>query len=199
MKRIVSMAVLCSSILFASMHGTAVAGNAVGLQMQLYVLGFDPGRIDGAFGSSTRRALRAYQKDRGLPVTGERDQPTIDKLVSWERAEAQKRDIEITEPMKDGVQEAIGKELIDPYSAVYEYERAYHYPDKYGATGTAICGTVNAKNRYGAYVGRQYFMAALLAIGDKYMAFPFIDKDDYPLAENSCEMRRWYTPSDDKK
>lgn len=40
------------------------------LQTQLQRSGFDPGPIDGIFGSRTDAAVRAFQQQRNLPVTG---------------------------------------------------------------------------------------------------------------------------------
>jgi len=42
----------------------------VALQTDLVRLGFDPGSEDGIVGSQTRKALRAYQKSRGIPADG---------------------------------------------------------------------------------------------------------------------------------
>ncbi len=39
-------------------------------QRLLTELGYDPGPIDGAYGRRTRRAIEAYQRDRGLAVDG---------------------------------------------------------------------------------------------------------------------------------
>ena len=41
---------------------------------------FSPGEIDGQSGSNQRRALRGYQKSRGLDVSGELDEPTWNAL-----------------------------------------------------------------------------------------------------------------------
>lgn len=41
---------------------------------------FSPGEIDGAYGSNMRSALAAFQKLRGLPVSGRLDQATWDLL-----------------------------------------------------------------------------------------------------------------------
>ena len=41
------------------------------LQHALRELGYEPGPIDGILGTRTRAAIRAFQIDRGLPVTGE--------------------------------------------------------------------------------------------------------------------------------
>lgn len=42
-------------------------------QVSLFYLGFNPGPIDGILGPRTRAALIAYQKKRGIPVTGRLD------------------------------------------------------------------------------------------------------------------------------
>lgn len=41
---------------------------------------FSPGEIDGASGKNFERALKGYQKDKGLPVTGTLDEPTWSSL-----------------------------------------------------------------------------------------------------------------------
>jgi hypothetical protein len=45
-------------------------------QARLARLGYYPGPIDGDFGPMTSRALRSYQIDYGLPVTGRLDSQT---------------------------------------------------------------------------------------------------------------------------
>jgi lipid-binding SYLF domain-containing protein len=40
------------------------------IQQRLKELGFDPGPVDGKFGSKTERAIRDYQSARGEPMTG---------------------------------------------------------------------------------------------------------------------------------
>lgn len=49
--------------------------------------------------------------------------------------------------------QAIGKTLKDPYSAVYEDI----YMGKAAHGNPVVCGTLNAKNAYGAYTGRKRF------------------------------------------
>ena len=49
-------------------------------QARLKAAGFDPGPPDGTLGPKTRDALRRYQRTKGLQVTGELDEPTLDAL-----------------------------------------------------------------------------------------------------------------------
>ena len=45
----------------------------VDVQTALADLGYYKGRIDGVIGTGTRRAVRAFQRDSGLPITGRID------------------------------------------------------------------------------------------------------------------------------
>ncbi len=59
-----------------------VAGEAslARTQAQLARLGYYRGEVDGAFGPLTSEALRRYQADYGLPVTGRLDRATLETL-----------------------------------------------------------------------------------------------------------------------
>jgi hypothetical protein len=50
------------------------------VQSRLAHDGYDPGPIDGDMGPQTRRAIRAYQDDTGLPITGEIDNSLLRSL-----------------------------------------------------------------------------------------------------------------------
>jgi len=54
-------------------------------QRALRDLGYDPGPIDGIFGPRTRTALEKYQTTERLPVTGELDAPTLERLDVYRR------------------------------------------------------------------------------------------------------------------
>jgi peptidoglycan hydrolase-like protein with peptidoglycan-binding domain len=49
-------------------------------QNKLKELGYDPGPIDGRWGRKTEAAIKSFQRDKGLPVTGELDQQTKERL-----------------------------------------------------------------------------------------------------------------------
>ncbi|HHY91713.1 MAG TPA: L,D-transpeptidase family protein [Firmicutes bacterium] len=61
----------------------AVGQDVVFLQWRLRELGFDPGRADGVCGAATEKALAAWQRYRGLPVTGKTDRDVLYLLGLW--------------------------------------------------------------------------------------------------------------------
>jgi len=58
----------------------AAAMTVAQMQAKLNSLGFPAGPADGAMGNRTQRALRNFQKSRGLPETGQLDAPTVQAL-----------------------------------------------------------------------------------------------------------------------
>ena len=52
------------------------------VEAKLDQLGLDPGPVDGRFTAPTRRAIRAYQRDRNLNATGFLDEPTLIRLLA---------------------------------------------------------------------------------------------------------------------
>lgn len=52
------------------------------VETQLEQLGLRPGPADGRFDQATRRAIRRFQEDRDLPVTGYLDQATLSQLLT---------------------------------------------------------------------------------------------------------------------
>jgi hypothetical protein len=51
-----------------------------GAQARLTFLGFDPRGVDGVLGDGTRAAVVAFQKVKGLPLTAELDDTTLEEL-----------------------------------------------------------------------------------------------------------------------
>ncbi|HEY8901522.1 MAG TPA: peptidoglycan-binding domain-containing protein [Chthoniobacterales bacterium] len=58
----------------------ASQASLVRAQAQLSRLGYYRGEVDGSFGPLTSSALRRYQADYGLPITGRLDRATLDTL-----------------------------------------------------------------------------------------------------------------------
>ena len=52
----------------------------LGIQEELFVHGYDPGFVDGTMGRYTRRAIRNYQRDAGLPADGLASKELLDHL-----------------------------------------------------------------------------------------------------------------------
>ena len=52
----------------------------IGIQEELAAHGYRPGPVDGVMGSQTRSAIKAYQRDAGLPVTGVATKELLDHL-----------------------------------------------------------------------------------------------------------------------
>jgi ankyrin repeat protein len=50
-------------------------------QERLKELGYDPGSIDGIWGKKTTSAIKRFQQDNGLPVTGKLDKQTRAELI----------------------------------------------------------------------------------------------------------------------
>jgi peptidoglycan hydrolase-like protein with peptidoglycan-binding domain len=67
-----------------SATGSAAAGggDVREVQEQLKTAGFDPGPIDGVMGPQTQKALKEFQKSKGLEETGRVDQETRQALLS---------------------------------------------------------------------------------------------------------------------
>lgn len=51
------------------------------VQLELKDLGHDPGSVDGDLGPKTLDAIRAFQKSKGLSVTGRLNSDTMDALA----------------------------------------------------------------------------------------------------------------------
>ena len=62
-------------------------------QCALRDLGYHPGPIDGTFGPQTRSALVKYQVAEKLPVTGQLDAETMERLDVYKRVFRPARDL----------------------------------------------------------------------------------------------------------
>ena len=57
-------------------------------QVVLDRLGFTPGVVDGKMGMSTVNAIKGFQEARGMEITGDLDEPTVQALAEWNRIPA---------------------------------------------------------------------------------------------------------------
>lgn len=86
MKGLLRSAVLCSCLLVTlplqAMEKGALGDEVLALQESLAAHGYLAREADGVFGSTTEKALRLFQRDRGLTVTGEPDAATTAALAA---------------------------------------------------------------------------------------------------------------------
>lgn len=68
--------------------GTGRVASVLAVQQTLAAQGFDPGTPDGRMGAQTRSAIRAFQKSRGLRVTGQIDDALTASLFGGEEGDA---------------------------------------------------------------------------------------------------------------
>lgn len=65
----------------AVIYSVGAKGQGVSdFQKKLSLLGYDLGAVDGIFGAKTKTALEKFQRDSGLPVSGDYDSSTKEKL-----------------------------------------------------------------------------------------------------------------------
>ena len=60
------------------------------VQMILTSLGYEPGRKDGYFSTSTERAVKAFQQEQNLPATGKVDDKTAQAMEQTVKSEQKK-------------------------------------------------------------------------------------------------------------
>jgi peptidoglycan hydrolase-like protein with peptidoglycan-binding domain len=86
------------------------------MQETLLIKGHYRGKVDGVFGLRTRASIRAYQKAENLPVTGQVDARTADRLgirpeSNWDNSKSAE------EEMGHGSDRAVGEIKRDKPSA----------------------------------------------------------------------------------
>ncbi|MBO9422341.1 hypothetical protein J7481_22715 [Labrenzia sp. R4_2] len=72
--------------------------------------------------------------------------------------------------LEQAVRTKAAETLVDPYSAVFTFDVVNEFE---GGMAGKICGSVNAKNRYGAYTGQRFFYAGYVKTGGKYLVIAF--------------------------
>ncbi len=124
------------------------------LQHALAVKGHYTNEVDGVTGPATRAAIRNYADRYGLepffwPVAGH-----IARNLSWE--------LDWNDRFENAVHDTLRGYLLDVESARVDERRAFVLPKTRGAKSEkyGVCVRVNAKNRFGAYVGYQWIYMA---------------------------------------
>jgi len=83
---LLSLLLVVLSVGMMNVKSAPLSGDDVrGVQQTLNDIGYWPGPIDGILGSRTRAAIRQYQRDENLPVTGRLDADTARKVEEARR------------------------------------------------------------------------------------------------------------------
>jgi peptidoglycan hydrolase-like protein with peptidoglycan-binding domain len=84
LKRFAVAILLSALVAIPAPRTPAQSAEVLQAQIELQARGYDPGPLDGFMGRRTRRALRQFQEDIGVPVTGVLDEATIETLTAPE-------------------------------------------------------------------------------------------------------------------
>ena len=122
LRRFALSCLLAAAGLALSQAAQAAGYNPVAQQAQskLATLGFNPGTLDGVAGSGTKAAVQAFQKQSGLPETGDLDAATLDKLGIGSAVDKPVADWRPT-PMQDELDQLIAKPTNDPGAPYTDY------------------------------------------------------------------------------
>ena len=83
---------------------------------------------------------------------------------------------DIDPKLEAAIREKAAEVLFDAESARFTFDIVREVNE----LGGKVCGTVNAKNRLGAYTGRKFFLAGYMKLGDDYLILAF-SPSDYSL------------------
>jgi hypothetical protein len=89
-------------------------------------------------------------------------------LVGWLTTAAYAQ--EISRELEQVIRNSAAHVLNDPYSAVFTFDVV---TEMGGGQAGKICGTVNAKNGFGAYTGKQFFFAGYVKLPEGYTVIAF--------------------------
>ena len=94
--------------------------------------------------------------------------------------------VDLSEEDVEAVREGVGRFLIDPFPA--RYEGVVGGGDEENAKMPYVCGLVNSKNRFGAYVGREYFFGLLSRFDEpEFLVLQIGDEGHIRSARTLCE------------
>lgn len=75
------LVIIFSASLFQTAFAQSSDDTVYQVQKKLKELGYDPGPTDGVWGRKTTLAIKRFQRDKGLPVTGKLDERTQAELL----------------------------------------------------------------------------------------------------------------------
>ena len=91
-------------------------------QSKLAALGLDPGALDGVAGRGTKTAVKAFQKQAGLPETGDLDSATLAKLGIGSSVDTANAVTDWTPvPTQDQLDKLMANPVNDPHSPYTDY------------------------------------------------------------------------------
>jgi hypothetical protein len=119
------------------------------VQKELNSMGFPVGEPDGISGNNTRTAISSYASSNNISQTFDA------VFLNLYRRHIQNQTVVENSNLPQAMKEAISSMFNDPYST-----RFSNVTVRKLSSGLKIyCGSVNAKNAYGAYVGAMRFFA----------------------------------------
>lgn len=93
MKRAILSFLVCVGLLLGNVQaataGPAASDQVKAVQQALNEAGYDCGKVDGLAGKKTEAAVKAYEKDKGLPVDGVIDDALLEMLGITEEPRAE--------------------------------------------------------------------------------------------------------------
>lgn len=121
------------------------------MQLRLASEGFYTSKVDGRRGPGSNAAFQSYAEAHGIPNTK-------DSILRRMHDTAVQARIELAPEVRREAVAAVKEVLADPYSA--DIQPMFAFPAS--ANSVTVCGRFNAKNRYGAYVGFDWFYAVIV-------------------------------------
>lgn len=148
-------------------------------QVRLIEDGFYTGKADGEIGEGTRAAMKAYAAANGVQNTMSDVIGHMIKRPIENRLDLSQKSPDLANAITSAAESSVREKLLDPYSAVVEIGNVYMTGGMY----IAVCGKVNAKNSYGAFVGSTAFQVLLpISLLNEY------DRGDVTMADKGAEM-----------
>lgn len=170
MKRLLSVIVAILMLLVFTMSLMAAPRDSIiqRAQSRLKEMGYNPGSIDGLWGNTTEAAIKKFQQDRGLSVTGKLDQVTKEALGIVDKSPTSPRvDERIVRLKGDTIGLGSGQKS-NPVVIIATSKQALYEMMRYVASGDVNSFFGVVKNGYGTLVpaGTQVQILGYDSIGE---------------------------------